>query len=138
MRGLFKSRVNKQCGSSSSSAPDSALTRAEVLCKDIKRPGKSSYKSRAGKPYGRAINKQFQKNLVVVDYQGDKQAEEVVALTEYHKIFDGCMRYNSDMNEIQIRNEIVRLLQQKESITHNLSKVQPGDFNFVHCANRKI
>ena len=91
----------------------------------------------ATKPYSRP-SKQYQKNLVVIDYQGNNQTEEIMALAEYHKIYDGCIRYNSEMTESEIRDEIVRLLGQKDSMTHDLSNVLPPDFDFVLCSNHKV
>ena len=42
------------------------------------------------------------------------------------------------MSEDEKRHEIVRLLKQRESLTHSLKIVLPKDFDFVRCANRKI
>ena len=42
------------------------------------------------------------------------------------------------MSEDEIRQEIVRLLRQKESVTHSIQLVMPNDFDFVRCANKKV
>lgn len=151
MRGLFHSRAisgpsqQSPVPSTSTAPPDancvdhshSLLSRAERLCKQI-RPGKSIHNRRKSfKPYKRAVGKEVQKNLVVIDFQGDNPSE-VVPLREYEKLYDGCMRYRSDMSETEIREEIVRLVRQKESDTHTLDCLMPEDFNFVRCANRRV
>ena len=101
VRGLFSSsqqqnEVKQGC--------ESLLARADRLCKES---GKNvrKYKSTA-KPYSRPyVLKQFQKNLIIIDYQGNHQAEEIMSLAEYP--YDGCMIYNSEMTESEIRDEIV-------------------------------
>ena len=109
VRGLFsssKQQNDSQQGSSSGCSSESVLARADRLCKELKRPGKHIKKYRnTTKPYSRP-SKEFQKNLVVIDYQG---TEEIMPLAEYQKIYDGCIRYNSKMTEREIREEIVRL-----------------------------
>ena len=85
----------------------------------------------------RPVGKEVQKWLVLVDYQGDSPGE-VVAFLEYQKLYDGSIRYRMDMSEDEVRQEIVRLLRQKESVTHSLQLVMPNDFHFVRCANKKV
>ena len=42
------------------------------------------------------------------------------------------------MSEFQIRKEIVRLVRQKESVTHNLDQIAEEDFDFVKVANHRV
>ena len=42
------------------------------------------------------------------------------------------------MCEDEIREEIVRLVRQKESDLHDLNCLMPSDFDFVRCANRRV
>ena len=114
------------------------LARASRLCKQL-RPGKSIHSRRKGsKPYQRTpVSKEVQKGLILVDFQGEKPSE-VLPLREYEKIYDGCIRYRSDMSEDEIRDEIVRLVRQKESDLHDLNCLMPSDFDFVRCANRRV
>lgn len=42
------------------------------------------------------------------------------------------------MSEDEIREEIVRLVQQKESDLHDLNCLMPSDFDFVRRANRQV
>ena len=91
-----------------------------------------------GKALESENTKTISKNLVVIDYQGENQLGEVLAVADYHKVFDGCMRYTTDRSEMEIRNEIVRLVQQKESITHEFNNLQPQDIDFVRYSNRKV
>ena len=141
VKGLFSSsKQAKPSGSSTDDTSESLLCRAERICKErLNRPGKQSFKrsKRAVKPYDRPP-KQLQKNLVLIDYQSDNQNEEVLSLSDYDKIFNGCIRYNSDMSEIEIREQIVKQLVQKDSLTHDLPSTLPSSFDFVRCANRKV
>ena len=73
---------------------------------------------------------------MVIDYQGDTVSD--IALTEKEKLYDGSMRYNSDMSESDIRNEIVRLVKQKNIPTHELQLIDPKDFDFVRCVNKVV
>ena len=72
-----------------------------------------------------------------MDFQGEKPSE-VLPLREYEKVYDGFIRYRSDMAEDEIREEIVRLVRQKESDTHDLNCLMASDFDFVRCANRRV
>ncbi len=82
MRGLFRSSQLRNEESKASS--ESLLARADTLCKRL-RPGKMiTNRRKKAKPYS-CPSKQFQKNLVVIDYPGDND-EEVTVLCEYHKI----------------------------------------------------
>lgn len=127
---------NKQ--SSTSSATTSAstsnpvkqglLARAANLCTQLK-----SRKSVRGRKVHSI--KEVQKGLVLIDFQEEKSD---IPLREYDKLYDGSMRYSSDMSERDIRNEIVRLVKQKKTATHNLQFMQPEDFNFVRCVNRHV
>ena len=113
------------------------LSNAAMLCNKI-RPGKSIQTRRKSyKPYKCSVGKEVQKCLVIIDYQGDSPSE-AVPLRDYEKLYDGCIRYRSNMSEFQIREEIVRLVKQKESITHDSGQLGEEDFNFVRCANRKV
>lgn len=109
------------------------LARAGRLCKQL-RPGKSIHSRRKGsKPYQRTpISKEVQKGLVLVDFQGEKPSE-VLPLREYEKVYDEFIRYRSDTAEDEIREEIVRLVRQKESDTHDLNCLMASDFDFEVC-----
>ena len=120
--------------SSGTTRSSSMLTTASFLCDRI-RPGKSHRKSY--KPYKSPVGKEVQKSLVLIDFQGE-QSSDVVPLKDYEKLYDGCIRYRSSMSEHQIRKEIVRLVRQKESITHALDRLAEDDFDFVRVANRRV
>ena len=136
LRGLFK---RSQCtgpstSNNESSGSESLLARAGRLCQQL-RPGKKfHYRKNAYKPYKRPL-KEVQKGLVLIDYQG-KDAESV-PFREYHKLYDGCIQYHSDMAEDDIRQE-KRLVRMKKSETHTLNCLMPDDFDFVRCANRRV
>ena len=141
MRGLFgQGRANSEGSKSQSEAStssESLLERASTLCKHLR--GKTIHNRRKGaKPYQRAPTaKESQKGLVLIDFQGNKPSG-VLPLHEYEKLYDGTMRYRSDMTEAEIREEITRLVRQKECQTHDLGCLMPSDFNFVRCANRRV
>jgi len=73
---------------------------------------------------------------VLVDYLG-KHASDIVPIREYDKVFDGSIRFSSNMDE-EIREEIARVLSRKSSVFHDLSGIKPNDFTFVKCANKKV
>ena len=132
---MFRSQQQPEPTSSSASAntsstsqSESPITRVDRALKHIRR-GKSIHQRRRNyKPY--SSGKEVQKGLVLIDFQGDHPTD-VLPLREYEKLYDGCMRYRSDMKEDEIRDEITRLLKQKRSDTHNLDLLTPEDFDFV-------
>ena len=42
------------------------------------------------------------------------------------------------MKELEIREEICRLVSIKGSTTYSLDSLSPSDLNFVRCANRRV
>ena len=97
-------------------ARDSLLVRAEDLSKQLRNRKIFSYRKNKRSSQHGVI--EIQKILVVIDYQGDTVSD--LALTEKEKLYDGSMRYNSDMSESDIRIEIVRLVKQNNIPTHEL------------------
>ena len=71
----------------------------------------------------------MQKGLVVINFQ-DKSVSDGV-LREKEILYDGLMRYMTDMSEGDIREEIVRLVRQKHIPSHDLQLIQSKDFDFV-------
>ena len=145
MKSLFRSQQSiPNAGSSTSASASTAsqsegpLVRVDRALKNL-RAGKSLRNRRRNyKPYIRATcGKEVQKGLVLISFQGDNPSE-VMPLREYEKLYDGCIRYRSDMREEEIRDEITRLLRLKECDTHHLDLLAPGDFDFVRCANRRV
>ena len=134
----LNSSESSSCDTSNSHT-EGLMSRAERICKQL-RPGKSIKSSRKNstKPYDkRSSCKVIQKGLVLICFQGNNPGE-IVALKEHEKIYDGCIRYRSDMSEDEIREEITRLVRQKESETHLLASLAPKDFDFVKCMNRRV
>lgn len=84
---------------STAAQSESAIARADRVLRQL-RPGKSIRNRRNNyKPYGRSTSiKEIQKGLVLIDFQGDHPSE-VVPFRDYGKLYDGCMRYRSDMRE---------------------------------------
>lgn len=66
--------------------------------------------------------KEWTKNVVVIDFQGQRENETLV-LYDYQKIFDGLIQLSSDMCEEDVREEIVRLVQLKKVSTHCLERL---------------
>ena len=115
---------------------ESLFSRTERLCKKL-RPGKSIKDARKNyKPYMKKTpSKMVQKGLVLVCYQ-HSDTGDTVPLREHEKLFDGCIRYKSDMSEEEIREEITRLIHLKDS--HSFTCLMPSDFDFVRCINRRL
>lgn len=118
---------------------ESLVERASRLCKELRSdPAKVLSKhSKGGKKRKRESIKEYQKNLVVIDYPGRNPCD-VTPLREYDKLLDGSIRFSSNMDEEGIREEIARILREKSSCTHDLSGIKINDFIFVRCANKKV
>ena len=125
--------------SSSSSTPqnESFATRAEHLCNRVLSTMTSgtSRRYRRSAPYSRVRN--WTKNVVLIDWQGDN-SDESVPLYDYQKIFDGLIKFGSNMSELDVRNEIVRLIKLKNIPTHQLNCIMPESFDFVKVYNRRV
>ena len=139
MKGIFGGGEPRQDRGQSSQ--ESLIEKATRLCHDLRsdlskvysRHSKSSRKRKREK----ISLKEYQKNLVLVDFPGP-DPNDVMSLREYDKVFDGALCFSSFMDEDDIRDEIIKILRQKSSITHDLSRIQADDFTFVKCANRKV
>ena len=118
---------------------ESLVERASRLCKELRSdPAKVLSKhSKGGKKRKRESIKEYQKNLVVIDYPGRNPCD-VTPLREYDKLLDGSIRFSSNMDEEGIREEIARILREKSSCTHDLSGIKINHFIFVRCANKKV
>lgn len=119
---------------------NSLLARADAFCKHVKKPKKPNKPRRERYvPYKRTTVKEVQKSLIMVEFQGSNiSAAVLVSLKEYQKIYDGSIRFLVDMSEDEVRDEIVRLVQKKESETHDFNCLMPNDFDFVRCVNRQV
>ena len=118
---------------SSSPTRDGLLARADNLCKQLR--DRRGGVDKRNKRLSRRSVKELQKGLVLIDYKSDP---EDTSLCEYQKLYDGSMRYSSDMTENDIKKEIVRLVKQKKTPTHDLNLIEPEDFDFVRCVNRHV
>ena len=137
MSSIFNSTTPS---SSKSSGDESFATRAERLCGKIlsgtltSNPSNRRHKKR---PAATPRVKEWTKNVVVIDFQGQKKNETLV-LYDYQKIFDGLIQLSSDMCEEDVRGEIVRLVQLKQISTHCLERLTTNSFSFVKVVNRKV
>lgn len=115
---------------------ESFATRAEHLCNRVL----SSMSSQTPRRYRRSIShgkvREWKRNVVLIDWQGDE--EESVPLYDHQKLFDGLMNIVSTMCEIDVRNEIVRLVKLKTIPTHRLDMIMPDLFDFVKVYNRRV
>ena len=104
---------------------ESLVERASRLCKELRSdPAKVPSKhSKGGKKRKRESIKEYQKNLLVIDYHGRNPCD-VTPLREYDKLLDGSIRFSSNMDEEDIREEIARILREKSSCTHDLSGIR--------------
>lgn len=57
---------------------------------------------------------------------------------DFHKIFDGPFTFCSTASEDEIRDEVVRLLLGKKVPTHDSDHVDPDDFCFIRCVNKRV
>ena len=73
----------------------------------------------------------------MIDYPG-RSPPAVQVLHDYDKVYEGTLSFNSNMTENDIREEIAGLIQQKENTFLDFSKIEPEDFVFVKCVNRRV
>ena len=118
---------------------ESFAMKAERLCRKLlsgtltqESSSKRRSKRRISTPIPRV--KQWTKNVVLIDYQG----QEMAVLYDYQKLFDGLIQISSDMSEEDIREEIVRLIQLKKIPTHKFEELTTDSFSFVKVVNRKV
>ena len=83
---------------------ESLVERASCLCKELRSdPAKVLSKhSKGGKKRKRESIKEYQKNLVDIDYPGRNPCD-VTPLREYDKLLDGSIRFSSNMDEEDIK-----------------------------------
>ena len=136
MKGVFGHGEPSQSGGKQSH--ESLIARASRLCHELRTdPSKvATSRGRKRKHHNMKV-KEWQKNLVLIDYPG-KHPSDIVPIREYDKVFDGSIRFSSNMDEEEIRVEIARVLSRKSSVFHDLSGIKPNDFTFVKCANKKV
>ena len=140
MQKLKKLFLQKNSSESTSSSSDvcsghqsatqsgNLIARAGDVCRKLRNRRSYSKKTK------RCSNKEMQKGLVVINFQ-DKSVSDGV-LREKEILYDGLMRYMTDMSEGDIREEIVRLVRQKHIPSHDLQLIQSKDFDFVRCVNK--
>lgn len=133
-RTLFQSAASS---SSINSDLESSISRASKLLENIKSNPKSIERHSKKRKKGDS-SRQFQKNLVVIDFQDTELPDDVCTLHDYDKIFDGLMTLNSSMTENDIRGVVVSLLRSKKTVLHTFDQLMEDDFQFVKCTNRRI
>jgi hypothetical protein len=84
-----------------------------------------------------ACEKHYQRNLVIVDFPG-AEAPDVQKLHDWDKVYEGTLSFDTSMSERDIRDEVSRLVSQKQSIINDYRTISGFDFEFVKCVNRKI
>ena len=94
----------------------------------------SRRRNRPGSVQSRTCSRDYQRNLVVVDYP----CSSPPSVHDYDKVFDGPFHFSSSMSEDEVRHEIVSLVRQKKSMFHNFDDLNEDDFVFVKCANRRV
>ena len=130
----------KPLGEIGQSSHEGLIARATRLCKELHSdPSKllAKHLKGGGRKRKQECVKEEQKNLIVIDYPGP-DIPEVVPLHEDEKVFDGSIRYSSNMDEDDIREEIAQMLREKKSSTHDLTYLSSNDFTFVKCVNKKV
>lgn len=95
----------------------------------------SSRRRRRSVPYSRV--REWTKNVVLIDWQGD-DCQQPLPLYDYMKLFDGLIKLSSNMTELDVREEIVRLIKLKNIVTHRLDNIKPESFDFVKVYNRRV
>ena len=81
--------------------------------------------------------RQYQRNIIVVDYPGPKRPA-VQVLHDYDKVYEGTLRFDSKMSEDDIRYEICQMVKLKKSMFFDFTEITSDDFVFVKCTNRRL
>lgn len=147
----MKSEVNAetkklfQGESTSSVAGDqrSLLARCGQMITDLKAdPLSFTERHTKGKKRKRGTSswsRQFQRNLVVIDFQGhDQDIQPYCSLRDYEKVYEGAIILYGSMTEDDVRREIVSLVRCKKSLFHSFDDLNEQDIEFVKCANRRV
>ena len=115
-------------GHQSATQSGNLIARAGDVCQKLR--NRRSY----SKKIKRCSNKEMQKGSVVINFQNKSVSDGVLRVKEI--LYDGLMRYMTDMSEGDIREEIVRLVRQKHIPSHDLQRIESKDFDFVQCVNK--
>jgi hypothetical protein len=114
------------------------LARADRLLTQLrKKPASLSEKHVRRRRKHTGKSREYQRNLVVIDYPG-KKPPAVQVLHDYDKVYEGSLSFTSAMSEDSIREEIAQLIQEKISDLYDFTSVEPNDFEFVKCVNKRV
>lgn len=138
-RSLFQGTASSSSSSSVNSDLESTISKATRLLENIKSNPKrvERYCKKKRKRAG-DLSRQFQKNLVVIDFQDTDLPDGLCTLRDYDKIYDGLMTLNTQMTEDDVRCEIVSLLRSKKKSYYKFEQLTEEDIQFVKCANRRV
>lgn len=121
---------------------ESLLNRASRLVNQIRSDPvgvteRHTRRKRKRSSFMNSAEKEIQRKLVIIDYPGPSPSE-VMVLHEYDKIFDGCISFVPSFSEDDLRELISSLVQEKNSLFHNLCDICSMDFEFVRVANKRV
>lgn len=142
MKNIFPSMQTNPYTSSahlnSGKSHESVLARADRLLTEL-RSNPTSTTTKNTRKRRRHVGKcrEYQRNFVVIDYPGDNPPA-VQVLHDYDKVYEGALLFNVTMSEDEIRRQIAHLVQQKKSTFMDFSEMEPEDFMFVKCVNRRV
>lgn len=139
LKRSFGTAQGDQAGPSKVSTDESLMAKAQRMIGELKsdplmlteRHKKRRKQTRLSNTWSR----EFQKNLVVIDYQGSNPSP---VLHDYDKVYEGPVTFFSGMSEEDVREAIASLVKRKKSITHTFIGLGGKDFEFVKCANRHV
>lgn len=129
-----------QGGSTSSTNLDiqSTISKASKLMEEIKSNPLARTERHSRKRKKGVLSRQFQKNLVVIDFQDTELPDDYFTLRDHDKVFEGPISLNTSMAEDDVRREIVSLVQCKKTTLYTFDQMTEDDIQFVKCANRRI
>ena len=141
MKSVFPAGSHALTPSTGESSHAAAVTRADKLLTQLRNPTSLSQKY-VRRRYNRKIahtskRKEYQRNLVVIDYPG-KIPPTTQVLHDYDKVYEGCFSFNNDSTEEEIKDEIAGLIQLKNSYINDFSSLSREDLVYVKCVNRRI
>lgn len=139
MKKIFPSMQTNPSTSSahliSDKSHESVLARADRLLTELRSNPTSKNTRKRRRHVGKC--REYQRNFIVIDYPGHNPPA-VQVLHDYDKVYEGTLLFNVTMSEGEIRRQISHLVQQKKSTFMDFSEIEPEDFMFVKCVNRRV
>lgn len=139
MRNVFPAQAPVPSSSNSShDSHETVLARAERMLTNLRSGPLTLPSSRRHRRHlGKSRPRTHQRNVVVIDFAG-AHPPAVQSFHNYDKVYEGVLRFDGSMTEMDVREEICRLARDTKTVIHDMSAISCDDFIFVKVVNRRI